>query len=219
MINEKQRTLFKREEEIFPLNRLLPPSNASKPHVPLSLWPAAPRLRPVNRRPMVSVPMADDRAAAKTLGLAPPGLRGRAAPPPPPPPAAESPAPAASPTLDKFRALLRERAEELGAAEEDLPSGIPSEEVVRVYEEVLSDLTLNSKPIITDLTIIAGDHRDVGEGIADAICARILEVGILVLSTRRMGWSSFYVCFVVASSLFLFPVQSFAKLVECRGIK
>lgn len=135
---------------------------------------------------MVSVPMADDRAAAKTLGFVP-VLRGRASPPPPPP-AAERPAPPPNPTLDKFRALLRERAEEFGAPEEELPSGIPPGEVVRVYEEVLSDLTLNSKPIITDLTIIAGDHRDIGEGIADAICARILEVGIVVLSTRRMGW-------------------------------
>lgn len=68
--------------------------------------------------------------------------------------------------LDRFKALMRERGGEITA-----------DEIVRVYELLLSELTFNSKPIITDLTIIAGDHRAYAKGIADAICARIVEVG------------------------------------------
>lgn len=78
--------------------------------------------------------------------------------------------------LDRFRAMVKEREEELrvfgGAAV--LP--LSTDEIVRLYEIVLSELTLNSKPIITDLTIIAGEQRAHGEGIAGAICSRIIEV-------------------------------------------
>ncbi|KAE9461698.1 hypothetical protein C3L33_06400, partial [Rhododendron williamsianum] len=69
--------------------------------------------------------------------------------------------------LDRFNALLNKREDDEG-----------DEVVVRLYELVLSELTFNSKPIITDLTIIAGEHRAHAEGIADAICARILEVPV-----------------------------------------
>ncbi|KAL8487674.1 hypothetical protein ACS0TY_024118 [Phlomoides rotata] len=80
--------------------------------------------------------------------------------------------------LDRFRALVKEREEELrvfgGAAV--LP--LSTDEIVRIYEIVLAELTVNSKPIITDLTIIAGEQRAHGEGIADAICSRIIEVSV-----------------------------------------
>lgn len=81
------------------------------------------------------------------------------------------------PIADKFRVLMKEREEELRASGGELGT----EDVVQLYEMFLSDLTFNSKPVITDLTIIAGDQRLHGEGVADAICARIVEVRLVEL--------------------------------------
>lgn len=81
--------------------------------------------------------------------------------------------------LDRFRAMVKEREEELRVsyyASDDVVSPLSTDEIVRLYEIVLLELTFNSKPIITDLTIVAGEHRSHGEGIADAICSRIIEV-------------------------------------------
>lgn len=80
--------------------------------------------------------------------------------------------------LDRFRALVKEREDEFRVSDDDVVS-LSSDDMVRIYELVLSELTFNSKPVITDLTIIAGDMREHGQGIADVICARILEVGFL----------------------------------------
>ncbi|KAK6917327.1 CID domain [Dillenia turbinata] len=83
---------------------------------------------------------------------------------------------------DRFRALLKEKEDEIRGALslediDDVPV-LSTDAIVRVYEVLLSELTINSKPIITDLTIIAGEQREHGGGIADAICARISEVPI-----------------------------------------
>jgi len=80
----------------------------------------------------------------------------------------------ASSILDRFRYLLKQRQQ--SAVEEG--GGLSTEDMVEIYETVLNELTFNSKPIITDLTIIAGELREHGEGIADALCGRIVEVCI-----------------------------------------
>ncbi|MED6168713.1 hypothetical protein PIB30_014178 [Stylosanthes scabra] len=81
--------------------------------------------------------------------------------------------------VGRFKTLLKQRDDELratligGAGHVPPPS---TEEIVQIYEMLLSELTCNLKPIITDLTIIAEQQREHARGIADAICARILEV-------------------------------------------
>ncbi|KAI3710452.1 hypothetical protein L2E82_40235 [Cichorium intybus] len=86
-----------------------------------------------------------------------------------------------TPILDRFKVLLKEREEEIrvsSGGDDDIEIPLSTEEIVELYEVVLSELVINSKPIITDLTIIAGEQRDHGAGIADAICARIIEVPV-----------------------------------------
>ncbi|KOM36142.1 hypothetical protein LR48_Vigan02g229200 [Vigna angularis] len=88
--------------------------------------------------------------------------------------AAQKPPP--SILVGRFKALLKQRDDELR-----LVAGVPvppptTDEIVQIYDLLLSELTCNLKPIITDLTIIAEQQREHAKGIADAICARILEV-------------------------------------------
>lgn len=89
-----------------------------------------------------------------------------------------------TPIIDRFKAMLRGREENIKALglhggeddDDDTISPPRCEEIVKLYEIVLSELTFNSKPIITDLTIIAGEQREHAEGIANAICERIIQV-------------------------------------------
>ncbi|KAJ3681395.1 hypothetical protein LUZ60_015884 [Juncus effusus] len=67
--------------------------------------------------------------------------------------------------LDRFQSMVRDRDGDLN-----------SSEVVYFYQQLLRELTFNSKPIISELTMIAGDYKQFAEGIAGAICARVFEV-------------------------------------------
>lgn len=75
--------------------------------------------------------------------------------------------------------MLKERKKEIRGSmpdDDNLVLRPTMEEIVWLYELLLSDLTVNSKTIITDLTIVAGEQREHGEGIANAFCGRILKV-------------------------------------------
>lgn len=108
------------------------------------------------------------------------------------------------PIVDRFKALLKQREDEVRVLSGDNVPSPTTEEIVRLYEIVLSELIFNSKPIITDLTIIAGDHKEHGDGIADAICARIVEV---CLDMGGCFVGNFCICVNFRASVFVYWVS------------
>jgi pre-mRNA cleavage complex 2 protein Pcf11 len=91
--------------------------------------------------------------------------------------------PVAAHVVERFRSRLREEA----------GSGEPgASAVVRLYAEALRELTFNCKPVITELTIVAGQHAALAAGgIAGTVCARVAEVILLLFAIPHDCYSCF----------------------------